>query len=227
MADPKYENLPGIAYDQPDVYETGDLPEADQPEPYEEEENESIENLHLSVKESFNKFKGKAGEWELAAEGTPETVLERYNRLRCEFSELLEQVTEQQNISTESEKAAGVRDEEAFRRLQASTGQAALVRGGELTAAEARVGALLANVEALKQAVRPVEPELDAKVNELHKLNFGKSLTELETLQSTISSGVQNNKELLQGVQEIFAMNVDSVQKEIKKLDERIGKLVA
>lgn len=86
MADPKYENLPGIvsikcldrikllilhlclvvfilcfsqAYDQPDVYETGDLPEADQPDPTEEEENECIEQLHLSVKDSFNKFKGR------------------------------------------------------------------------------------------------------------------------------------------------------------------------
>ncbi|KAI8437097.1 hypothetical protein MSG28_010453 [Choristoneura fumiferana] len=106
--------------------------------------------------------------------------------------------------------------------------RAALLRPGELAAAEARVGSLLANVEALK-AARNDDPELHAKVNELHKLvqqidgishseilermealealhnqasNFGKSLTELETLQSTISSGVQNNKELLQGVQE-------------------------
>lgn len=47
------------AYDQPDVYETGDLPEADQPDPTEEEENECIEQLHLSVKDSFNKFKGR------------------------------------------------------------------------------------------------------------------------------------------------------------------------
>lgn len=367
MADPKYENLPGIAYDQPDVYETGDLPEADQPEPYEEEENDSIEQLHLSVKDSFNKFKGKfltgnvdfsdrlsrknrigyrAGEWELAAEGEPETALQRYNRLRCEFSELLEQVTEQQNKATESEKeehtklasqinttkklleelkleegeqvdpkaeklkeylstngkkkrgevvtahlklkpevtlaqttriaqlehrlhkleqAAGVRDEEAFRRLQAATGevtlcgaaatlanQATLLRPADLAAAEARVTSLLSNVEALKTAVKPAEPEVEAKVKELHKLlkqidgvshseilermealealhnqasNFGKSLTELETLQSTIASGVQNNKELLQGVQEVFAHNIDSLQKEIKKLDERISKL--
>ncbi|XP_047029694.1 dynactin subunit 2 [Helicoverpa zea] len=369
MADPKYENLPGIAYDQPDVYETGDLPEADQPDPAEEEENECIEQLHLSVKDSFNKFKGRfltgavdfsdrlsrksrigyrAGEWELAAEGEPETPLERYNRLRCEFSELLEQVTEQQNKATESEKeeytklavqinstkklleelkleegeqidpkaeklkeylsstnkkkqgemmtahlklkpevnlayttriaqlehrlhkleqAAGVRDEEAFRRLQAATGQATLcgaaaslaaqatlLRPGELAAAEARVTSLLTNVEALKTAVKPADPDLDAKVNELYKLlkqidgishseilermealealhnqasNFGKSLTELETLQTTIASGVQNNKELLQGVQEVFAHNVESVHKEIKKLDERIAKLAA
>lgn len=46
----------------------------------------------------------RAGEWELAAEGDPETPIERYNRLRCEFSELLEQVAEQQNKATESEK---------------------------------------------------------------------------------------------------------------------------
>ncbi|CAG4982858.1 unnamed protein product [Colias eurytheme] len=381
MADPKYENLPGIAYDQPDVYETGDLPEADQPEPYEDEENECIEQLHLSVKDSFNKFRGKfltgnvdfsdrlsrksrigyrSGEWELAAEGEPETPLERYNRLRCEFSELLEQVTEQQNRATESEKeehsklaaqiittkklleelkleegdqvdpkaeklkeylsvngkkkhgelvtahlklkpevnlaqtariaqlehrlhkleqAAGVRDEEAFRRLQTATGeaslcgaaaalasQAALLRPADVAAAETRVAALLNSVDALK-AARPAEleaktrvdalkaarpAELEAKVTELHNLlkqidgishseilermealealhnqasNFGKSLTELETLQSTIANGVQNNKQLLQGVQEVFAHNIDSLQKEIKKLDERIGKL--
>ncbi|CAH0715311.1 unnamed protein product, partial [Brenthis ino] len=367
MADPKYENLPGIAYDQPDVYETGDLPEADQQEQFEEEENESIEQLHLSVKDSFNKFKGKfltgnvdfsdrlsrksrigAGEWELAAQGEPETSLERYNRLRCEFSELLEQVAVQENKASESEKeehsklaaqinttkklleelkleegehidpkaeklkeylsgngkkkhgeivtahlklkpevnlaqttriaqlehrlhkleqAAGVRDEEAFRRLQTATGevtlcgaaaalanQATLLRPADLAAAEARITSLLTNVEALKAAVKPAEPEVEAKVKELHKLliqidgvshseilermealealhnqasNFGKSLTELETLQSTIAGGVQNNKELLQGVQEVFAHNIDSLQKEIKKLDERISKLAS
>ncbi|CAK1551296.1 unnamed protein product [Leptosia nina] len=369
MADPKYDNLPGIANDQPDVYETGDLPEADQPEPYEEEENDCIEQLHLSVKDSFNKFKGKfltgnvdfsdrlsrksrigyrSGEWELAPEGEPETALERYNRLRCEFSDLLEQVTEQQNKASESvkdehsklaaqiittkklleelkleegeqvdpkaeklkellsvngkkkngqlvtahlklkpevnlaqtariaqlehrlhklEQVAGVRDEEAFRRLQAATGeatlcgaaaslanQATLLRPAELAAAEARVTSLLTNVEALKAACKPADPELEAKVNELHKLlkqidgishseilermealealhnqasNFGKSLTELETLQSTIANGVHNNKQLLQGVQEVFAHNIDSLQQEIKKLDERIGKLAA
>nr|ACI68512.1 Dynactin subunit 2 [Salmo salar] len=30
MADPKYANLPGIASNEPDVYETSDLPEDDQ-----------------------------------------------------------------------------------------------------------------------------------------------------------------------------------------------------
>ncbi|XP_073956436.1 dynactin subunit 2-like [Choristoneura fumiferana] len=273
----------------------------------------------------------RAGEYELAAEGEPETVLEKFNRLRCEFSELLEQVAEQQNKATESEKdeysrlatqinvtkkileelkleegehidpkaeklkeylASGAKKQPGvatatlklrpevnlaatarIAQLEHSNlnvlnfclcgqatlcgaaatlaARAALLRPGELAAAEARVGSLLANVEALK-AARNDDPELHAKVNELHKLvqqidgishseilermealealhnqasNFGKSLTELETLQSTISSGVQNNKELLQGVQEVFAHNIDSLQKELKKLDERIGKL--
>ncbi|GBP05399.1 Dynactin subunit 2 [Eumeta japonica] len=370
MADPKYENLPGIAYDQPDVYETGDLPEADQQEAFEEEDNECIEQLHLSVNDSFNKFRGKfltgnvdfsdrltkksrigyrAGEWELAAEGEPETPLEKYNRLRCEFSELLEQIVEQQNKATESEKdeysklatqisatkklleelkldegenvdpkaeklkeylisndkrkqgnvvtaalklkseadvllktariarlehrlhrleqTTGIRDEDTFRKLQAATGEAtlcgaaaqlavqkSLLKSGELAAADARIASLLANADALKQAINPAHPEMDEKVNELHKLlkqiegishseilermealealhnqasNFSKSLMEMETLQNTIVSGVQNNKELLQGVQEVFAHNIDTIQKEIKKLDDRINKLAS
>ena len=40
MADPKYANLPGIAHDQPDVYETGDLPESEQH--YDDEDAEQV-----------------------------------------------------------------------------------------------------------------------------------------------------------------------------------------
>uniref|UniRef100_A0A3Q2PP43 Uncharacterized protein n=1 Tax=Fundulus heteroclitus TaxID=8078 RepID=A0A3Q2PP43_FUNHE len=42
MADPKYANLPGIAFNEPDVYETGDLPEDDQAQ------FESVEHSFLS-----------------------------------------------------------------------------------------------------------------------------------------------------------------------------------
>lgn len=83
MADPKFANLPGIvsrqlkwdfysvhnfvffidfhqAYDQPDVYETADVVDQETSDYYDEEpENESIERLHISTKDSFNKFKGK------------------------------------------------------------------------------------------------------------------------------------------------------------------------
>ncbi|KAH9632930.1 hypothetical protein HF086_002752 [Spodoptera exigua] len=276
MADPKYENLPGIAYDQPDVYETGDLPEADQPDPTEEEENECIEQLHLSVKDSFNKFKGRfltgavdfsdrlsrksrigyrAGEWELAAEGEPETILERYNRLRCEFSELLEQVTEQQNKATESEKDEYTKLAVQINSTKKLLEELKLEEGEQIDPKAEKLKEYLSSSSKKKQGeLVTAHLKLKPEVNELYKLlrqidgishseilermealealhnqasNFGKSLTELETLQTTIASGVQNNKELLQGVQEVFAHNVDSVNKEIKKLDERISKLAA
>lgn len=117
MADPKYANLPGIAHDEPDVYETTDLPESEQAADfYEEPENESIERIHLSADEAFNKFKGKflnannvdfssriskkmrtgydalSGDWELRAAGEKETPIQKYNRLQCEMKELLEEV---------------------------------------------------------------------------------------------------------------------------------------
>lgn len=48
------------AYDQPDIYETSDVTEQETSDYYEEEpENESIDRLHISTKDSFNKFKGK------------------------------------------------------------------------------------------------------------------------------------------------------------------------
>lgn len=135
MADPKYANLPGIvsdfkhskdvilhilvfvfkALDEPDVYETNDLPESDQTSDFYEEENETVERIHLSASEAFNKFKGKSlnankvdfseriskqlrtgydarsGDWELAGKGEPETLLQKYQRLQCEINEVMEE----------------------------------------------------------------------------------------------------------------------------------------
>ncbi|KAJ9588244.1 hypothetical protein L9F63_018408, partial [Diploptera punctata] len=117
MADPKYADLPGIAYDQPDIYETADLPEADQNTDYYEEETDSIERLHISASEAFTKFKGKSldgkgidfsdrlskrirtgydarsGDWELVGTGEKETPLQKYQRLQCEMKELIEEVS--------------------------------------------------------------------------------------------------------------------------------------
>jgi dynactin-2 len=117
MADPKYADLPGIAHDEPDVYETNDLPESEQVTDFFEEENDSIERIHISASEAFNKFKGKflkantvdfseriskrirtgydahSGDWELVGEGERETPLQKYQRLQCEMKELLEEIT--------------------------------------------------------------------------------------------------------------------------------------
>jgi len=127
MADPKFANLPGIAYDQPDVYETPDVPEEDTSDFYEETENECIERLHISSQDSYNKFKGKyltghvdfsdrigkkvrtgydakSGNWELAAEGEKETPIEKCRRLQCEMSELMQEISQLQNDATISKE---------------------------------------------------------------------------------------------------------------------------
>jgi len=118
MADPKYANLPGIAYDQPDFYETSDLPESDQYTDYTEaeEENISIEKVHLNPEVASERFRGKYLDgskvdfsdritkprrqrgydaqtlWELAPSGEPETTLQKYLRLKCEFQELINEI---------------------------------------------------------------------------------------------------------------------------------------
>ncbi|KAF2903638.1 hypothetical protein ILUMI_02545 [Ignelater luminosus] len=121
MADPKYADLPGIAHGEPDVYETNDLPESDQTSDFYEEESESIERLHISASEAFNKFKAKSlnankvdfseriskhirtgydarsGDWELVEQGQQETPLQKYQRLQCEMKELLEEVNKIKN----------------------------------------------------------------------------------------------------------------------------------
>ena len=63
MADPKYANLPGIAHDQPDFYETGDLPESEQH--YDDDGDDAIEGgigidnavetLHISASDAMGR----------------------------------------------------------------------------------------------------------------------------------------------------------------------------
>ena len=121
MADPKYANLPGIAHDQPDVFETNDLPESEQN--YECEDldvtSDSVETLHITANEAFGKFKGKNVEcedidfsdrirrskrqgyitWTGEDQGTTEalqqakeTPIQKYQRLNCEVRELLDEI---------------------------------------------------------------------------------------------------------------------------------------
>lgn len=131
MADPKYADLPGIAYDQVDVYETTDLPESEQFQLYPEDETDSIEKLHTSATEAFIKFKNKRflskevdfsdrislkprtgykfGDWELPGEGEKETPIQKYQRLQCEIKELYEEVNDLKEKSKE-EKVKSVAD---------------------------------------------------------------------------------------------------------------------
>ncbi|XP_066973011.1 dynactin subunit 2 isoform X2 [Macrobrachium rosenbergii] len=118
LTESKYAGLPGIVYDQPDVYETCDLPESDQDYISGEtgETSNSIEVLHISSSDAHSHFKGKTldstyvdfsdrishsrrrgydarrMEWELAGEGEEETVMQKYQRLKCEVQQLLDDV---------------------------------------------------------------------------------------------------------------------------------------
>lgn len=397
MADPKYANLPGIAYDQPDVYETTDLPEADQKSDFFEDEKDPVERLHISATEAFNKFKGKSldsnlvdfsdriskrtrtgydartGDWELVAEGQKETPLQKYQRLQCEMKELLEEVSElkqgeeigeqqsclvtnnqvdqalkqlydlrlEDSLGTEivghltdpqgnqinkllaqlehfKQSSAGDKSVDAtanavpsdsivyqlhyrpehtrleqttrlselehrlhrlenvlggtsdkLARLATATQQhtlydaaqqlsakASLLDSAQLDHIEGRLTALQQkmNTVATQNAATAEDGERDQMIIELYDLvkksenlsqilpdtierlialeslhnratEFSKSLAQLEALQSQITAGVQNNKALLQGVQESFAINLDNINKSIVSLDGRIKAL--
>ena len=84
MADPKYAGLPGIALDQPDMFETsgGGDEEADEEEVSAEEPPPV---LHLSSLSWL-------GDLEIGSGGEPEGLVQRYTRLRCEVAELAEEL---------------------------------------------------------------------------------------------------------------------------------------
>lgn len=99
------------------MYETPDVPEEETSDFFEESENDCIERLHISTKESYNKFKGKyltgnvdfsdrigrktrsgydahPGCWELAALGEKESPIEKCRRLQCEINELMQDIVD-------------------------------------------------------------------------------------------------------------------------------------
>ncbi|XP_059469995.1 dynactin subunit 2 [Neocloeon triangulifer] len=129
MADSKYADLPGIAYDQPDVYETEDLPEADQNLDAPEEDNEFIDKPNLNVDTAFGKFRGKilisdrvdfsdrlsrnirtgydalSCEFELVGRGENETPIQKFQRLQCEITELGEEINKLKGSAKEDGSA--------------------------------------------------------------------------------------------------------------------------
>ncbi|XP_008318851.1 dynactin subunit 2 isoform X2 [Cynoglossus semilaevis] len=127
MADPKYANLPGIAFNEPDVYETGDLPEDDQAQ-FESEElcSDSVERIVVNPNAAYDKFKDKhintkgldfsdrisrnrrvgyeSGDFEILGEGcgVKETPQQKYQRLVNEIQELIQDVDSIQSATKES-----------------------------------------------------------------------------------------------------------------------------
>lgn len=52
--------------------------------------------------------------------------------------------------------------------------------------------------------------------------NFNKTIDELESTQSALVATLDGNKTLLQKVQETFALNLESVNKEVGALENRL-----
>ncbi|KAG3291526.1 dynactin subunit 2, transcript variant X2 [Ictidomys tridecemlineatus] len=129
MADPKYADLPGIARNEPDVYETSDLPEDDQAEfdALEELTSTSVEHIIVNPNAAYDKFKDKrvgtkgldfsdrigktkrtgyeSGDYEMLGEGlgVKETPQQKYQRLLHEVQEL---TTEVEKIKTTVKESA-------------------------------------------------------------------------------------------------------------------------
>ncbi|KAM4701212.1 dynactin subunit 2 [Discoglossus pictus] len=125
MADPKYADLPGIARNEPDVYETSDLPEDDQAEfDAEELSSTSVEHIIVNPNAAYDKFKEKkvgtkgldfsdriskskrtgyeSGDYEILGEGMKETPQQKYQRLLHEIQELTQEVETIQSTVKES-----------------------------------------------------------------------------------------------------------------------------
>ncbi|XP_071488252.1 dynactin subunit 2-like [Diadema antillarum] len=126
MADPKYADLPGID-NQPDLYETSDLPEEDQQHVVEELNSEVVEQLAINTADAFNKFKDKTvisgkvdfsdrisqarrtgyvapkREYEMLEDDSrdKETPVQRFQRLQHEIRELGEEVEKLQKTAKE------------------------------------------------------------------------------------------------------------------------------
>jgi len=91
----------------------------------------------------------------------------------------------------------------------------------------------IAELYELAKATEPVVPILPdllqrmQALEALHKYaaNFTKLFAELETTQTNILNGVSNNKALLDGVQEAFAVNLESINEQVKRLEERVQKV--
>ncbi|KAG8187399.1 hypothetical protein JTE90_016943 [Oedothorax gibbosus] len=138
MANPKYVDLPGIAHDQPDVYETNDLPESEQGNISMSDaivdQCDSVETLKISPNDAFNKFKGssldgkrvdftdgighvrkigydiRSGEWEMVGDHLKEkeNPVQAFNRIQFEVKQLFEQVNEMKDSSTKESEASQV-----------------------------------------------------------------------------------------------------------------------
>jgi len=100
--DPKYSGLPGIAWDQPDLFETIQGGGDDDSTETTDTESEDPEKLHLSSLSWI-------GDMEVGVEkDEKETIMQRFLRLRCEIGELMEDLDEMTESTRASSNSEGL-----------------------------------------------------------------------------------------------------------------------
>jgi len=131
MIDPKYASLPGIDTSQPDVFETSDLPEADQAAAAQPEsvDSEQVETIQVDVKDVYGRFKDKrldaskvdfsdgvlsrAGyesnsHFQINLDRADENLEMRFKRLQMEMQELSEDLKRAEKTATDDAKVAQI-----------------------------------------------------------------------------------------------------------------------
>jgi len=113
---------PGINLETSEVFQTSDLPEADQHYFGGEETTDSVETIHISTNEAFGKFKGTFVDnesvdfsdkirtsrrkgyivWKGEEESEEETPVKKYQRINCEIRELIDEIKEARSTSDHS-----------------------------------------------------------------------------------------------------------------------------
>ena len=142
MADPKYAGLPGIALDQPDMFETSGMGEVEEEEEEETSLGEPAPVLHLSSLSWL-------GDLEVGGGGEAEGLVQRYTRLRCDVAELAGELEAMTESAREGEVAGlSLQVTDLGRRLAECD---VMEKAGEPAAAAEAKDQLVRDIEALQK----------------------------------------------------------------------------
>ncbi|CRK86253.1 CLUMA_CG000176, isoform A [Clunio marinus] len=268
MLDPKFLYLPYIAQEEKDVYETEDIPPTESEYYEEENESESIEKSVLNTEDAYNKFKGKylignvdfsdnigkgrfsvkgynavSGVWEITGNGEKENPIQKCQRLQCEMSELMDEITALQNSKNVSKEEREVYDGvskvvvTAKKVLDSLRLEQVLGKETTVSSSEKQVKNLISQVEEYKKGVPVTAAEL-MKLNSQTELSFTTRIAELEHklhhLEQTLGAKTDKisrlnsslgTKNLLEAVQQLSTKSALLQPNQLDVIEQRLTNL--
>merc|ERR1719300_1059958 len=155
--DPKYAGLPGIAWDQQDIFETIEGEEDEDSNENTDTESEDNEKLHMSSLSWI-------GDMEVGVDqGEKETLLQRFMRIRCEIGELLEDIDSMTESARETSHSDGLSIQ--VQSLSKQLDACQLEHGNTGPSGNIGVDALSKQIEALKVSGSGKKYEKNASVD--------------------------------------------------------------